>query len=322
MQCFLIQPIHQDGIDILRSAGLDVRVASSSDMAVVSAEIGDASAVITRNAGLDRAAMDAARGLKVVGIHGTGYDRVDVRHADAIGLPIVNTPGANVQSVAEHAIAQILGVAKRVRDGDAAVREGRFAYRYVGDFVEINGKTLGIVGFGRIGRRVAEIAKLGFGMTVLVHSPSVPREHIIAAGFEPTDTLDALLDRVDVLSLHQRLTPDTHHQFDRERLGRLRQGAILVNTARGALVDADALIEAVETGHLLGAAMDVFDPEPLPADHPYTRCPGIVLSPHTGGATREALSRTAVEIASQVVDVLDGRKPAHLVNEALWDRRR
>lgn len=322
MLCLLIQPIHTAGMAVLEAAGLEVKRASASSMDVVAREIGPAAAVITRNAGLDRAAMDAAPLLKVLGNHGTGYDRVDIEHASRIGLPIANTPYANVQSVAEHAISQMFAIAKRTREGDRAVREGRFDYRYTSDFHELSNLTLGIVGFGRIGRRTAEIAKLAFSMRVLVHSPSVPAAEIAAAGMESVTDLDALLEEADIVSLHQRLTPATLGQFDRTRLAHMKRGAMLVNTARGGLVDAASLIEVVESGHLVGAAMDVFEPEPLPVDHPYVACDRIVLSPHLGGATNEAMERTAVETASQVVDVLQGRRPKWLVNGDIWNRRR
>lgn len=322
MLCLLIQPIHQSGITLLEDAGLTVRRATSANMEIVAQEIADADAVITRNAGLNRAAMMAAPKLKVLGNHGTGYDPVDVAYANEIGLPIVNTPYANVQSVAEQAIAQMFAVAKRIREGDRAVREGRFDYRYAPAFHELSGRTLGVVGFGKIGRRTAEIAKAAFGMPILVHSPSVPAAEIEAAGMEPVATLDELLRRADIVSLHQRLTDATRAQFNEDKLALMKKGSILVNTARGALVDPAALIAAVESGHLLGAAMDVFDPEPLPVDHPYTSCDGIVLSPHTGGATGEAMARTATETARQVIDVLQGRKPEWLVNADIWDRRR
>lgn len=322
MLCLLTQPIHQAGIAVLAAAGLDVKLASSSAMDVVANEIGAACAVITRNAGLDRTAMDAAPRLKVLGNHGSGYDRVDVAHANRIGLPIANTPYANIQSVAEHAISQMFAIAKRTREGDRAMREGRYDYRYTPQFHELAQRTLGIVGFGRIGRRTAEIAKLAFGMRVLVHSPSVPAAEIAAAGMESVADLDALLEQADIVSLHQRLTPATRGQFDRARLAHMKHGAMLVNTARGGLIEAEALIAAVESGHLIGAAMDVFDPEPLPPDHPYIACDGIVLSPHLGGATNEAMERTAVDAARQVVDVLQGRRPEWLVNGEIWDRRR
>jgi D-3-phosphoglycerate dehydrogenase len=320
--CLLIQPIHPAGIDVLAKAGLEVREASATDMATVAQEIAAADAAITRNAGLDRTAMAAAPDLKVLGNHGIGTDPVDVSYATEIGLPIIYTPHANVQSVAEQAIAMMLAISKRVREADTAVREDRFDYRYARDFRELHGKTLAIIGFGRIGRRTAELARAAFDMRIIVYSPHVEATAIEAAGMEKWDDLDAVLGEADVVSLHQRLTPDTREWLDGKRISAMKKEAILVNTARGALVDAEALIAAVESGHLRGAAMDVFEKEPLPADHPYRGARGIVLSPHIGGATEEAMLRTAVETAEQVVDVLAGRRPEYLVNPEVWERRR
>ena len=320
--CLLIQPIHQSGIDVLTESGLQIVEASAATMDVVAREIVDAVAAITRNAGLDRTAMQAARNLRVLGVHGTGYDPVDVTFASEIALPIVFTPFANTQSVAEHAISQMLAVAKRVRECDRAVREDRFDYRYSRNFHELAGKTLAVVGFSKTGRRTAEIARLGFGMRVIVFSPSVAPAEIAAAGFERADDLDSMLCEADIVSLHQRLTPKTLGLFDRVRISRMKPGAVLVNTARGAIVDTGALVDAVESKRLAGAAMDVFDEEPLPKGHPYTLTDGIVLSPHVAGATEEALERTAVDVARQIVDVLHNRRPENLVNPENWDRRR
>ena len=322
MICLLIQPIHPSGIKILTDAGLEVRQASAATKDVVALEIVDATAAITRNAGLDRTAMLAATKLRVLGNHGTGYDPVDLGCANEIGLPIIYTPDANVQSVAEHAICQMFTIAKRVREADRAVREGRFDYRYARDFHELAGMTLAIIGFGRIGRRTAEIAKRAFGMRILVYSPNVDVAAIADAGAERCADLDSAIREADIVSLHQRLTPQTKGIFNRARLFAMKKDAMLVNTARGALIDTDALIEAVASGHLRGAAMDVFDQEPLPADHRYLRVEGIFLTPHIGGATEEALERTAVETATQVVGVLKGRRPEYLVNPQVWDRRR
>jgi len=320
--CLLIQPIHPSGVEILTDAGLEVRKASSATMEVVAREIRGAQAAITRNAGLNRAAMQAATDLLVLGNHGIGVDPVDVAYATEIGLPVVFTPYANVQSVAELVITHMLAIAKRVREADKAVREERFDYRFSRDFREVSGKTLAVIGFGRIGRRTAEIAKAAFGMRVLVYSPRVGEAAIRAAGFEYGPDLDAVLAEADVVSLHQVLTPQTRGTFSRDRLFRMKPGATLVNTARGALVDTEGLIEAVSSGHLRGAAMDVFDKEPLPPGHPFTTTDGILLSPHIGGATEEAMERTAVQTVRQVVEVLAGRRPEHLVNPEVWDNRR
>lgn len=216
----------------------------------------------------------------------------------------------------------MLAIAKRTREGDKAVREGRFEYRYQNDFHELAGRTLAVIGFGKIGRRTAEIARLAFQMRVVVYSPNAPADEIIAAGMEPVTDLDEALRIADVVSLHQRLTPQNRGLFNAERLATMKPGAMLVNTARGGLIDAEALIASVESGHLLGAALDVFEQEPLPLTHPYTACDRIVLSPHLGGATGEAMQRTALEVAQQVVDVLTGNDAKWLVNADIWARRR
>ncbi len=322
MKCLLIQPIHPSGVTLLKDAGLDVVQASAHDMGTVAREIVGCDAAITRNAGLNRAAIQAADRLKVLGNHGIGTDPVDIAYATEIGLPVVFTPYANVQSVAELAVAHMLAVAKRVREADAAARKGDFDYRYSRDFHEVSGKTLAIVGFGRIGRRTAEIARAAFAMRVIVYSPSVPSAAIMAAGFEAAADLDALLAEADYVSLHQVLTPETRSLFNRDRLFAMKKGAVLINTARGAIVETAALVEAVESGHLRGAAFDVFEKEPLPKDHPFTRTPGILLAPHIGGSSEEALERTATQVAAQVLDVLNDRRPEHLVNPDIWHRRR
>lgn len=320
--CLLIQPIHQKGIDLLEGAGLEVRQASAPTMDVVAKEIVPAVAAITRNAGLNRAAMAAAVNLRVLGNHGIGVDPVDVEYATEIGLPIIFTPFGNVQSVGEHTLSQMLAIAKRTREADRAVREGNYDYRYTRDFQELFEKTLAIIGFGRTGRRTAEIAKAAFSMRVIVYDPYVDASEMSKLGMEKLDSLEEVLASADVVSLHLQLTPETRNLITKDRIAQMKSGAMLVNTARGALVEQDALIDALESGHLCGAAMDVFDQEPLPADHPYAKCEKLVLSPHIAGATEACLERTAFQTASQVIAVLEGKKPEHLVNPEVWDHLR
>ncbi len=320
--CLIIQPIHPSGIALLERAGVTTVYASAHDMETVANEIVGMDAAITRNAGLNRTAMEKADALKVLGNHGIGVDPVDVNFANEIGLPVAFTPYANVQSVAEMVIAHMLGIAKRVREADQHVRSGNFDYRYTRDFRELSAKSLLICGFGRIGRRTAEIAKEAFGMTVLVHSPSVPVGEIEQAGFEAAPDLDAALEKADYVSLHQALNDRTRGLFSRERLLRMKKDAALINTARGAIVNSEDLIEVLNEGHLRGAAFDVFEKEPLPLDHPFITCDRVLVSPHIGGSTEEAAERTATQVAQAVVNVLSGEKPEHLVNPDVWSRRR
>jgi D-3-phosphoglycerate dehydrogenase / 2-oxoglutarate reductase len=320
--CLVLQPIHPDGVELLRRAGIEPVAASAADMATVAAEIAAAVAVITRSAGLDRTAIDAAPSLRVIGSHGVGLDRVDVEHASALGIPVVHTPHANAESVAELAVALVLAVAKRLGRADRAARTGDANFKYVAPIQELAGKTLGIVGFGRIGRRTAEMLTQAFRMRLLVHDPTVAPEAVEALGGRACDSLEALLAQSDVVSLHVPLRPSTRGMIDARRLALMRPTAILVNTARGAVVDEPALVDALRAGRLAGAGLDVFAAESLRPDDPLVALDDVVLTPHIGGSSDEAARRTALSVAGQVLDVLHDRRPDHLADAGVWSRRR
>lgn len=320
-RCLIVQPIDPEGWTVLRAAGIEPVAASASDDATVAREIRDAVAVITRSAGLAGASIDAARALRVIGNHGTGLDPIDVPRATALGVPIVSTPDANVASVAELAVTLALAVAKGVIDADRASRSGDAGFKYSARIQELSGKTLGVVGFGRIGRKTAEAFVRGFGMVLLVHAPTAPPEAVAALGGRAC-SLDDLLSESDVVSLHVPLRPSTRGLIGVPELARMRRTAILVNTARGAVVDERALADALRSGRLAGAGLDVLETEPIAPDHPLLALPNVVLTPHIGGSSREAARRTAVAVARQVVDVLQDRRPTHLVNPEVWSSRR
>ena len=321
-RCLVVQPIHPDGVDRLNDAGIDVVHASAPDMPSVAREIGDATAVITRNAGLDRRAIDAAPRLKVIGNHGVGLDPVDVARATELGVCVVSTPGANAQSVAELAVALALAVAKQIRSADAATRGGDFGFKYRSSIRELHGKTVGVVGFGRIGRRTAEIFSSGFQMRCVIYAPTASDEAIAAVGGRRASTLEDLLEYSDVVTLHLPLRPGTRHMLGASAFERCRSDAILINTARGDLVDEDALVRALREGRLSGAGLDVYATESMPSDHPLFSLDNVVVTPHVGGSSIEAARRTALQVADQVIDVLGGRRPPHLVVPEVWDRRR
>jgi len=310
---FLVQPIHAAGIERLRAAGLAVRQATRADMATVAAEIGGADAVVTRNAGLDRAAIDAAPRLRLVVVHGVGHDPVDVSHALAKGVVVCNTPVANAWSVAEHAIALLLALVKQIRAADAAVRAGAFDARYALPVTELRGRTLGIVGCGRIGRATARIARAGLGMRLCGYSPSAEPERLRRLRIEPCARLDDLLRRADAVSLHLPLHPETRGLIGRAELARMKPGAYLINTARGALVEHGALVDALASGRLAGAGLDVFRQEPVPPDDPLLRLPNVVLSPHIAGASDRAMEMTALAVAAAILRVARGRRPRNVI---------
>lgn len=321
-ECFIVQPIHPAGLERLREGGVTPRIATAHDMATVAREMPGCVAVITRNAGLDAAAMDATRSLKVIANHGVGTNKIDLKHAASLGIPTIFTPTANARSVAEHAVALMLALARRVIAADDAVRRCDWSLRYDARMVELHGKTLGLVGFGTIGRLTAAIARHGLGMRLVVFSPGTPDAAVAEAGAERAATLQALLEVSDVVSLHRPLRPDTLNMIDAEALTLMKPTAFLVNTARGELVDTAALAEALHAGRIAGAAQDVFKVEPAPADEPLLRAPNSVLAPHIGGVTEEAMRETALQCAEQVLDVLAGRRPPHLVHPEVWEKRR
>lgn len=312
-EVFLVQPIHPVGVERLRAAGLRVRQASASDMGTVAAEVGEADAVVTRDAGLSAAAMDAAPRLRLVVVHGVGHDPVDVAHAVAREIVVCNTPMANGWAVAEHAIGLLLALAKQTLAADRAVREAVFERRYALGLTELRGRTLGIVGCGRIGLATARIARAGLRMRVCGHSPSADPARLRRLGIAPCAGLGELLEQADAVTLHVPLRSETRGLIGRAELGRMKRGALLVNTARGALVDQGALVEALTEGRLGGAGLDVFDREPVPADHPLLRLPNVVLSPHVAGASEAAMARTADAVAAAVLRMAAGRLPPHRI---------
>jgi D-3-phosphoglycerate dehydrogenase / 2-oxoglutarate reductase len=310
---FLVQPIHEAGVARLREAGLAVRTASRADMVTVAAEVGAAGAVVTRNSGLSAAAIDAAPRLRLIVVHGVGYDPVDVAHATAKGIVVCNTPVANAWSVAEHAIALLLALAKATLAADRAVRAGGFDARYTLRLTELRGRTLGIVGCGRIGRATARIARAGLGMTVCGHSPTADPARLQRLGIEPCATLRELLERSDAVSLHVPLRAETRSLIGRAELARMKSGAFLVNTARGALVDHQALVEALVQGRLGGAGLDVFRQEPVPPEDPLLALSNVVLSPHIAGASDRAMEMTALAVAAAILQAARGRRPRHVI---------
>ena len=319
--CLIVQPIHPAGIERLQSAGVTPRHAARADMATIVHEIGDVTAVITRSAGLSATVMEAAPRLRVIGSHGIGVDAIAVDRATALGIPVVNTPEANRGAVAEHTIALMLGVAKRLVKADAATRAGNFEFKYKNPTTDISGKVLGIVGFGGIGRRVAKMARHGFAMNVLILSDTTSPAEIEALGYRAAESLDALLTEADVVSLHRISRPNSRRLIGERELALMKSTAVLINTARGALVDEAALAAALKDFKIAGAGLDVFESEHMPAHQALLSLPNVVLSPHCAGSPNEALERTAEQLVDRVIAVLQGI-PMDVVNSEVWERRR
>jgi D-3-phosphoglycerate dehydrogenase len=318
----VLQPIHRVGLDYLRRRNIEPVIPATSDRETALALAATADALITRNATIDQAMMEAGSRLIAIGCHGSGYNSIEVTAASLRGIPVVNTPGANARSVGEHTVALMLAVARRLPGADKAGRARDRRFKFDHDFQELQGRTLGLAGWGHTARATAAIASAGFGMRILVWRRS-GRDPDAPAEVEFTSDLAVVLAEADVLSLHLPMTPETGHVIRASSLAAMKPGAILINTGRGGLVDEPALAAALQAGHLFGAGLDVLAYEEggdicealLTDEH-------VVITPHVAGTTETALQSTALAVCEQIADILHGRRPAHLVNPEVWNGRR
>lgn len=250
--------------------------------------------------------IEASPAMQVVARIGVGFDSVEIPPLSARGIPLMTTGIANSTSVAEQAVFFIMAIAKRVAALDALVKEGRWQDRMTTIPSQLSGKTALVVGFGRIGSRSAK-RLAAFEMDVLVYDPHVPADTIRAAGYEPVSDLDAALPRADYVTIHCPKSPATIDLFDAARLAKMKKGAGLVNTARGGIVNEPALHDALVSGHLAGAGLDVFDMEPTPMANSLLKLDTVLAAPHLAGVTVESIIGMAVATAENILSALDGK---------------
>lgn len=264
-------------------------------------------------------ALEAAPRLKVVGRAGVGVDNVDVAAATRRGVVVMNTPGGNTVSTAEHSFSMLLALARHIPQAHASVKAGEWDRKSF-QGTEINNKTLGIIGMGRIGTEVARRA-IAFGMRVLAYDPYLALAKARSLQVELYENLREMLPLCDFLTLHMPLTPETKGILNRETLGICRKGVRIVNCARGGLADEADLAEALRSGQVGGAAFDVFEEEPLPADHPFRSCPNMIMTPHLGASTAEAQESVGIEIAESIRELLLTGSVRNAVNMPNVDAR-
>jgi D-3-phosphoglycerate dehydrogenase len=289
-----------EGTEILAKAG-QVEVRRGLDEAALRDALPPFHALVVRSATrVTAASLERADNLALIARAGIGVDNIDVDAATARGIVVMNTPEASVVTTAELAISLMVALARNIAAADASMKQGAWEKSgFTG--TELTGKVLGVLGLGRIGRVVAERAA-GLQMQVIAHDP-----HVDASTAPPwvrLVSLEELLAEADFVSVHVPLLPETRHLLDRQRLAAMKRGARLIHAARGGIVDEEALCEALHSGHLAGAALDVFEREPLPADSPLRRAPHIVLTPHLGASTAEAKRKVSLDVARQVVTCL------------------
>lgn len=299
----IADPLSKEGLDLLGTADeLEVVDVSSEGREALEEAVRDAEGLIVRSGTqVDRPLLDLAERLEVIGRAGVGVDNIDMRAATRRGVAVINAPGGNISSTAELAFALLLAAARRVAEADRSVREGRWDRKTLRGR-QLRGNTLGVIGAGRIGTEVARRAH-AFGMRILAYDPYLSAERAADERLERVE-LDELLERADFVTVHVPLTEQTRGMIGVAEIARMKPTAILINAARGGIVDEPALAVALEQRKLGGAALDVYETEPLPGEHPLRGAPNLVMTPHLGAATMEAQREVALEIARRVRDAL------------------
>lgn len=307
-------PIAPDGVEALKRQGAEVEVRTGLTPDQLRAAVNGYDAIIVRSeTKVTRDVLAAGGRLQVVGRAGVGVDNIDVEAATEKGVVVVNAPTGNTISAAEHTIALMLAMSRHIPEANASLRSGRWERsRFLG--LEVRGKTLGIIGLGQVGSEVARRAK-GLEMRVIAHDPFVPEERARVLGVDLV-SMEQLLRESDFVSVHTTLTEGTRQLIGERELRMMKPGARIINTARGGIVDEAALKRALDEGWIAGAALDVFEQEPL-TSHPLFESDKVVVTPHLGASTAEAQERVALDVAEQVIAVLRGEPARYAVNAPL-----
>jgi len=298
---------------ILSAAGFELRSGNDKQVPALQALVAEADAVITQFAPINADVIGAMQRAKVIVRYGIGYDNVDVKAARERGIPVCNIPDYCIDEVADHTLAFMLGVTRQVVPNTLHVRDGQWGLATPLDNLRtLRDQTVGLVGFGRIGREVA--ARLSpFKCRRLVHDAFVPADAVRAAGCEPV-TLDELLTQSDIVSLHCPSTPQTKRLLNADSLGRMKRGSVVVNLARGDLIDTAALVAALQSGQIASAALDVCDPEPIPADSPLRSLPNVIVASHIASASPRSVRTLRESAARLAVTALRGEPLPNIVN--------
>jgi D-3-phosphoglycerate dehydrogenase len=306
---FISEAVNETGLRILEGKCTILQAPDTSKETAL-AMVGDADAVLLRaTLKFDSELIDAAKKLKIISRTGVGVDNVDLIAAGRRGILVCNTPGTNDESVAEHTLSLVLAMAKQLFYMDAAVRGQNWKARFSPMQMEVKGKKIGLIGYGRTGKAVARLCK-PFGMDILINDPEIenPDTWVRQAGIEE------IFSSCDFVSLHCPSNDQTRYMVNKDLLQLMKPSSYLINTSRGDLIDEEALAYALLKNTIAGAAMDVFEEEPLRAGHPLLNLSNLILSPHVAGSTLESNERIASIAASAIVDVLEGRRPKYICN--------
>ena len=295
-----------------------VEVANSGDPNEIYALIEDAHGIIVRIGYLDRKTIMSLNNLEVIGRTGVGVDNIDIEAASERGIPVVVTPGANIRSVAEHTLAFLLSLAKDLKINDMEMHKGNYSVRNHCRAFEIFGKTLGIIGFGNIGRELAKICS-NIGMKILVYDPFISADTLKNSKFQYTETLDFLLKQSDMISIHVPLTKDTHGMIGDREFKLMKPKIVIVNCARGNIIDENALIKALQKNSIGGVGLDVFSSEPLNEDSPILKFDKVITTPHIAGLTSEAFFEMSKMVVEGVEAILNKKKWPYVANREAYE---
>lgn len=317
MKFVMTQAVCPEGFEMLEEKA-DIYVADNADPNNYLDEMKEADALIVRIAKCDGHAIENSPNLKVIGRTGVGYDSVDVETATAHGIPVVITPGANNRSVAEHAVAMMFALSKNLVEAQTQMCAGNWKIRDAKKAFELEGKTVGILGLGAIGRETAKICQ-GCGMKIAAYDPFMSKEQIEGFGAEYYESYEELLKISDVVTIHVPLTEETRNMIAKEQLETMKKTALIINCSRGGIVNEADLVEALKNGTIAGAGTDVYCNEPPQMDDPLLNCPNLIVSPHSAAQTREAVIKMARMCVKGCLAVAEGEKWPYVADKTVYD---
>lgn len=308
----LPQDIAQEGKVFLQERGYEIRLGNGFSESDLIRDVADCDAVLLRTAEMTRAVMEAGRNLKIIARHGAGYNNVDLKAADELGIPVTNTPDATTESVAEYTLGGILMAAKRMAEHRDALKQGDFYYKNSHKGMDLRGKTLGIVGIGRIGQAVARKAHFGFDMEIIAYAPRKTQEQM--PNYVRLVPWRELFAKSDFVAVHVPLTEETRGLVGMEEFERMKPSACLINCSRGGVVLEEELLQALKWGCLAGVFTDVMEQEPPNPNHPFFAMEQVTVMPHMASNTEECMVRMALQAATQIDLVLSGKTSDWVVN--------
>lgn len=320
MKFVMTQAVCPEGLQMLDGVA-DVYVADNQDPNNYLDEMKDADALIVRIAKCDGHAIENSPNLKVIGRTGVGYDSVDVKTATAHGIPVVITPGANNRSVAEHAVAMMFALSKNLVEAQQEMCKGNWEIRGAKKAFELEGKTIGILGLGAIGRETAKICE-GCGMKVAAYDPFLSKEQVEGYGAVYYENYEDLLKVSDVVSIHVPLTDETKNMISKKQLTEMKKTALIINCSRGGIINETDLAEALKAGEIAGAGTDVFCSEPPKTDDTLLNCPNLIVSPHSAAQTREAVIKMAQMCVKGCLAVAEGKKWPFVADKSVYDHEK